>query len=179
MALTTILLHKRHAVPVLPLTGGYSPCSETSPDMALTRHLPPTWYRVANWEQEQDAPRWPIWDVLLGLWTSEDLMVAYRDTVLTTLARRKRGCIKVLYAYATANRTPTAMVTKIHEVQPKVIILDSPNHHGLLDGEQPSWPRGQGGGLGELGSRHGRSSHEAVVKAAPTQSQRGRSRRQV
>ena len=125
VVLTMILLHKRHAVPALPLTGGYSPYKGVSPDIALTSCLPPTWYQVTNCGQTHHAPKWPALDILIGLWTSRDVLVAYHDTILTVLGRYKRGGGCVLYA--AANQIPTTVRNMIRDTHPE-IILDSAGH---------------------------------------------------
>ena len=137
--------------------GGYSPCEEDSPDIALTRNLPPTWYHVANWEQAQDTPRWLAWDVLLGLWASRDILVAYRDTILTVLGRCKRGDSHVLYAYATAKRITTAVRNMIRDKYPEILILDNAGHGRGLAASFPNRHRlwaihhGRGGRCLEAG----------------------------
>ena len=93
--LTTVLLHKRHAVPVLPLSGHYSPLTGEPVDHALAANPPPTWYHVANWAPSPGAPRWPAWDVLVGLWVSGDLLLV-PGVRPTTAARRRQSPYRVL-----------------------------------------------------------------------------------
>ena len=67
VVLTTILLHKWHTVPVLPLAGNYSPQKGGPVDKTLVNDPPPEWYHVANWSPMPGAARWPAWDAILGL----------------------------------------------------------------------------------------------------------------
>ena len=62
LALTTVLLHGRHSVPVLPLVRDYAPSGVHSPELALTRAQDPSWFHTANWGPSQGKPRWPMWD---------------------------------------------------------------------------------------------------------------------
>ena len=74
--LTTVLLHKRHAVPVLPLADHFSHLTGASVNQSLANDPPPEWYHVANWAPTPGSSRWPAWDVILGLWLSGDLLLA-------------------------------------------------------------------------------------------------------
>ena len=86
--LTTILLHKRHAVPVMPLAGKYSPQKGSPVDKSLVNDPPLEWYHVANWGLTPGVTRWPAWDVILGLWLSGDLLLA--PDVRSAMATRRR-----------------------------------------------------------------------------------------
>ena len=46
--LTTVLLHKRHAVPSLPVADHFSPLTVDSVHQSLVNSPPPEWYHVAN-----------------------------------------------------------------------------------------------------------------------------------
>ena len=46
--LTTVLLHKRHAVPVLPLADHFSPLTRDPVNQSLVNSPLPEWYHVAN-----------------------------------------------------------------------------------------------------------------------------------
>ena len=57
--LTTILLHKRHAVPILPLAGNYSSQQGGPVDKTLRDNPPPQWYHITNWSPTPGATGWP------------------------------------------------------------------------------------------------------------------------
>ena len=74
--LTTVILHKRHAVPVLPLADHFSPLPGVPVNQSLASNPPLEWYHVTNWAPTPGSARCPAWDVLLGLWLSGDLLLA-------------------------------------------------------------------------------------------------------
>ena len=91
VVLTTILLHKRHAVPVLPLAGNYSPQKGGPLDKILIIDPPLEWYHVSNWSPTPGAAKWPAWDVILSLWLSGGLLLA-PDVGSAMATRRRRLC---------------------------------------------------------------------------------------
>ena len=104
--LTTVLLHKRHAVPVLPLADHFSPLTADPVTQSLVNGPPPEWYHVANWAPKPGSSRWPPWDVILGLWLSGDVLLAPK--VKPTIATRsKRSPYRVLYVCLKSNQMPS------------------------------------------------------------------------
>ena len=85
VVLTTVLLHKRHAVPIPPLADHYSPQKGDPVDKSLVDNPPPEWYHVTNWSPTPRATKWPAWDVILSLWLSGDLLLApeVKSTITT------------------------------------------------------------------------------------------------
>ena len=130
VVLTTVLLHKRHAVPVLPLADHLSPLPRAPVNQSLANDPPPEWYHVANWAPTPGSGRWPAWDVLLGLWLSGDLLLAPKvKSVIST--RSKHSPYRVLYVYNGSNQIPPTMWQEIEQNPHDVIILDSLGRHGL------------------------------------------------
>ena len=128
--LTTVLLHKRHAVPVLPLADHLSPLTRAPVNQSLAGHPPPEWYHVANWAPTPRSSRWPAWDVILGLWLSGDLLLAPKvKTAIST--RTKRSPYRVMYVYIESNQIPQGIQRDIDLEAHDVVILDSLSRHGL------------------------------------------------
>ena len=128
--LTTVLLHKRHAVPILPLADHFSPLTGDPVNQSLANSPPPGWYHVANWAPTHGSSRWPAWDVILGLWLTGDLLLApeVKSTVATC---GKRSPYRVLYVYLKGNRMPSSVRQEIDLGVHDVIIMDSLGRHGL------------------------------------------------
>ena len=147
VVLTTVLLHKRHAVPVLPLADHLSPLPRAPVNQSLANDPPPEWYHVANWAPTPGSGRWPAWDVLLGLWLSGDLLLAPKvKSVIST--RSKHSPYRVLYVYNGSNQIPPTMWQEIEQNPHDVIILDSLGRHGLaphLPGRRRLWAIHYGG----------------------------------
>ena len=147
VVLTTVLLHKRHAVPVLPLADYLSPLPRAPVNQSLANNPPPEWYHVANWAPTPGSGRWPAWDVLLGLWLSGDLLLAPKvKSVIST--RSRHSPYRVLYVYIEKNQMPPTMRQEIEQNAPDVIILDSLGRHGLaphLPGRRRLWAIHYGG----------------------------------
>ena len=100
--LTTVLLHKRHVVPVLPLADHFSPQTGHPVNQSLINNPPPEWYHIADWAQTPGSSTWPALDVILGLWLSGDLLLApVVKSIITT--RRRRSLYRVLYVYPKGN----------------------------------------------------------------------------
>ena len=130
VVLTTVLLHKRHAVPVLPLADHFSPLPRVPVNQSLANNPPPKWYHVANWAPTPRSGSWPAWDVLLGLWLSGDLLLAPQvKSAIPT--RNKHSPYRVLYVYIEKNQMPPAVRQEIELKAHDVIILDSLGRHGL------------------------------------------------
>ena len=130
VVLTTVLLHKRHAVPVLPLADHFSPLPRVPVNQSLANNPPPEWYHVANWAPTPGSGRWPAWDVLLGLWLSGDLLLAPKvKSAIST--RNKHSPYRVLYVYIEKNQMPPAVRQEIELKAHDVIISDSLGRHGL------------------------------------------------
>ena len=130
VVLTTVLLHKRHAVPVLPLADHFSPLPRVPVNQSLANNPPPEWYHVANWAPTPGSGRWPAWDAFLGLWLSGDLLLAPKvKSAIST--RNKRSPHRVLYVYIEKNQMPPAVRQEIELKAHDVIILDSLGRHGL------------------------------------------------
>ena len=128
--LTTILLHQRHAVPVLPLADHFSPRAQVPVNQSLAGCPPPEWYHVANWAPTPGSSRWPAWDVLLGLWLSGDLLLAPKvKTAIST--RSTRSPYRVLYVYVENSQVPHRTRQEIDQEAHDVVILDSLSRHGL------------------------------------------------
>ena len=126
VALTTVLLHKWHAIPILLLAGSYTPRRTTPLDVSVARPLSSSWYHVANWEFSQETPRWPLWDVLIGLWISDDLNIVLPYTNLIASIRRPRSPQEhILYVYTQGSRTSPVVLETVKVAHPEVIILDS------------------------------------------------------
>ena len=130
IVLTTILLHKRHVVPILPLIGHYSPQKGDLVGKSLVNNPPPEWYHVASWSLTPGATRWPAWDVILSLWLSRDLLLA-PDVKSTMTTRRRRSPYRVLYVHLKYNRIPLCTREEIELGAHNVIILDGLSRHGL------------------------------------------------
>ena len=130
VVLTTVLLHKRHAVPVLPLADHFSPQQGVPVNQSLANNPPPEWYHVANWAPTPGSARWPAWDVLLGLWLSGDLLLAPKVKAAIP-TRNKRSPYRVLYVYIEKNQMPPAVRREIELETYDVIVLDSLGRHGL------------------------------------------------
>ena len=130
VVLTTILLHKRHVLPILPLAGNYSPQKGGPVDKTLVNDPPPEWYHVAKWSPTPRATRWPAWDVILGLWLSGDLLLT-PDVQSTVATRRRRSPYRVLYVHLKYNRIPLHTREEIELGALDVIILDGLSWHGL------------------------------------------------
>ena len=130
VVLTTVLLHKRHAVPVLPLADHFSPLPRVPVNQFLANDPPPEWYHVASWAPAPGSGRWPAWDVLLGLWLARDLLLAPKvKSAIST--RNKRSPYRVLYVYNETNQIPPAVRRDIGLETYDVIILDCLGRHGL------------------------------------------------
>ena len=128
--LSTVLLHKRHAVPVLPLADHFFPLDGVPVNQSLANNPPPEWYHVANWTLTPGSSRWPAWDIIPGLWLSGDLLVAPK--VKSTIATRsKRSPFRVLYVYIENDRMPPGIQQEIDLEPHDVLILDSLGLHGL------------------------------------------------
>ena len=128
--LTTVLLHKRHAVPILPLAAHLSPLTGDPVNQSLANSPPPEWYHVTNWTPTPGSSRWPAWDVILGLWLSRDLLLA--PAVKSTIATRsKRSPYRVLYVHLKSHRMPPNIRQEVDLEAHDVIILDSLGRHGL------------------------------------------------
>ena len=127
--LTTVLLHKRHAVPVLPLAGHFSPQKVDPVNQSLVNSPPPEWYHVTNWSPMPGSSRWLAWDVILGLWLSGDLLLAPK--VKSTITTCRRSPYRVLYVYLKSNRMPPSIREDIDLEAHNVIIMDSFGWHGL------------------------------------------------
>ena len=147
VVLTTVLLHKRHAVPVLPLADHLSPLPRAPVNQSLANDPPPEWYHVANWAPTPGSGRWPAWDVLLGLWLSGDLLLAPKvKSVIST--RNRHSPYRVLYVYNETNQIPPTVRHEIELNAHDVIILDSLGRHGLaphLPGRRRLWAIHYGG----------------------------------
>ena len=147
VVLTTVLLHKRHAVPVLPLADHLSPLPRAPVNQSLANDPPPEWYHVANWAPTPGSGRWPAWDVLLGLWLSGDLLLAPKvKSVIST--RNRHSPYRVLYVYNETNQIPPTVRQEIELNAHDVIILDSLERHGLaphLPGRRRLWAIHYGG----------------------------------
>ena len=147
VVLTTVLLHKRHAVPVLPLADHLSPLPRAPVNQSLASNPPPEWYHVANWAPTPGSGRWPAWDVLLGLWLSGDLLLVPKvKSVIST--RSRHSPYRVLYVYNGSNQIPPTMWQEIEQNPHDVIILDSLGRHGLaphLPGRRRLWAIHYGG----------------------------------
>ena len=128
--LTTVFLHKRHAVPVLPLADHFSPQKGGPVNQSLTGRPSRAWYHVANWAPTPGSPRWPAWDVILGLWLSGDLLLAPKMTTANS-TQDKCSPYRVLYVYNETNQIPPAVRRDIGLETYDVIILDSLGRHGL------------------------------------------------
>ena len=127
--LTTILLHKRHAVPILPLAGNYSPQKGGPVDKTLVNDPPPEWYHVANWSPTPGATRWPAWDVILSLWLSGDLLLTPDvKSIMATRRRRSRSG-------STKRGTGTIRARKAEDV-----ITHADRATGRADPEPPARP---------------------------------------
>ena len=123
VVLTTILLHKRHAVLILPLAGNYSPQKGGPVDKTLVNDPPSEWYHIANWSPTPGATRWPAWDVILSLWLSGDLLLT-PDVKSTMATRRRRSPYRVLYVHLKYDRTPLHTREEIELGAHDVVILD-------------------------------------------------------
>ena len=128
--LTTVLLHKRHTVLVLPLADHFSPLTRVPVNQSLAGRPPQAWYHVAKWAPTPGSPRWPAWDIILGLWLSGDLLLAPKVKTAKS-ARDKCSPYRVLYVYNETNQIPPAVRRKIGLETYDVIILDSLGRHGL------------------------------------------------
>ena len=127
---TTVLLHKRHAVPILPLADHFSPLTGDPVNQSLANEHTPEWYHVANWTPTPGSSRWPAWDVILGLWLSGDLLLA--PEVKSTIATwSKRSPYHVLYVYLESNQMPPGIRQEVDLEAHDVIILDGLGRHGL------------------------------------------------
>ena len=126
--LTTIILHKRHTIPVLPII---EPLSR-KPDLYLeahhTLHRCPEWFHASNSNHTTSALGWPAWDVLLHLWNTSNLAVAYHCGILC----QPRGLPTVLHVYSAANCLPRHMQDEISHRPAEVIVLDSATRHMLM-----------------------------------------------
>ena len=128
--LTTLLLHKRHAVPFLPLADHFSSLTRVPVNQSLANDPPPECYHVANSALMPRSSRWPAWDTILRLWLSGHLLLAPR--VKATIATRiKRSAYRVLYVYLETNWMPQSIRQKIDVEAHDVIILDILGQHGL------------------------------------------------
>ena len=96
--LTAVLLHKRHAVPILPLADHFSPLTGDPVNQSLANSPPPDWYHVPNWAPTPGSSRWPAWDIILGVWLLGDLLLA-PEVKSAIAARGKRSPYRVLYVY--------------------------------------------------------------------------------
>ena len=130
VVLTTILLHKRHAEPVLPLLGNYSPQKGGLVDKTLVNDPPPEWYRVANWSPRPGAARWPAWDVILSQWLSGDVLLA-PDVWSAMATRRRQSPYRVVYVHFKYNRIPTHTREEIEWGVHDVVIEDASAGTGL------------------------------------------------
>ena len=74
--LNNVLLHKRHAVPALPLAEHFSAITREPVNESLINSPPPEWYHVANWALMQGSSRWLACDIIQSLWLLGDLLVA-------------------------------------------------------------------------------------------------------
>ena len=128
--LTTVLLHKLHAVPILPLADHFSPLTGVPVNRSLANSPPPEWYHVANWAPTPGSSRWPAWHVILGLWLSGDLLLAPK--VKSTIATRsKRSPYRVSNVHLESNQMPFNVRQEVDLEAHDVIILDSLGQHGL------------------------------------------------
>ena len=128
--LPTVLLHKRHAVPVLPLADHLSPLTGGPVNQSLANQPPPEWYHVANWAPTPGSSRWPASDVILGLWLSGDLLLAPKEkSAIST--RNKRSPYRVRYVYIETNQMPLDIRREIDVEAHDVVILDSLSRHRL------------------------------------------------
>ena len=106
--LTTVLLVKRQAVPVLPLADHFSPLPGVPVNQSLANNPPPKWYHFTNWAPTPGSARRPAWDVLLGLWLSGNLLLAPKvKSAISTW--NKRSPYRVLYVYIEKNQMPPAV----------------------------------------------------------------------
>ena len=123
VVLTTVLQHKRDAVPVLPLADHYSPQKGDPVGKCLVNNPPSEWYHATNWSPTPGATRWPAWDGILSIWLSGDLLLA--PEVKSTITTR------ILYVYLKSNRMPPSIREEINLEAHDVVILDSLGRHGL------------------------------------------------
>ena len=130
VVLTTVLLHKRHAVPILPLADHYSPQKGDHVDKSLVNSTPPEWYHVTNWSPTPRATRWRAWDVILSLWLLGDLLLA-PEVKSTITTRRSQSLYRVLYMYLKSNWMPPSVREQVNLGAHDVVILDSLGRHGL------------------------------------------------
>ena len=130
VVLTTVLLHKRHAVPVLPLADRFSPLKRGPVNQSLAGRPPRAWYHVANWAPTPGSSRWPAWDVLLGLWLSGDLLLAPKVKAANS-TRNKCSPYRVLYVYIESYQIPRDIQQDIELEAHDVVVLDSLGRHGL------------------------------------------------
>ena len=130
VVLTTVLLHKRHAVPVLPLADHLSPQKGGPGNQSLTGRPSRAWYHVANWAPTPGSPRWPAWDVLLSLWLSGDLLLAPKVKAANS-TQIKCSPYRVLYVYIESNQIPRDIQQDIAMEAHDVVVLDSLGRHGL------------------------------------------------
>ena len=130
VVLTTVLLHKRHSVPVLPLADHFSPPKRVPVNQSLAGRPPRAWYHVANWARTPGSSRWPAWDVLLGLWLSGDHLLAPKVKTANS-ARNKCSPYRVVYVYIESTQIPHDIQQDIDVEAHDVIVLDSLGRHGL------------------------------------------------
>ena len=127
--LTTVLLHKRHAVPILPLADHF-PLTGVPVNRSLANSPPPEWYHVANWAPTPGSSRWPAWDVILDLWLSGDLLLAPK--VKSTIATRsKRSPHRVSNVHLASNQMPFNVRQEVDVEAHDVIILYNLGRHAL------------------------------------------------
>ena len=127
--LTTVLLHKRHAVPVLPLADHFSPLTGVPVNQSLANNRAPEWYHVANWTPTPGSSMLAR-DVILGLWLSRDLLLAPK-VKFTISTRSKRSPYRVVYVYIENHQMPPGVRQEIELEAHGVLILDSLGRHGL------------------------------------------------
>ena len=130
VALTTVLLHKWHAVPVLPLADHFSPLTRVPVNQSLANNPPPEWYHVSNWTPTPRSSRWPARDVILGPFLSGDLLLAPK-VKSTFSSGSKRSPYRVLYVYRKSNQMPPGIRQEVDLEAHDVVILDSLGRHGL------------------------------------------------
>ena len=130
VVLTTVLLHKRHAVPVPPLADHFFPLKRGPVNQSLAGRPPRAWYHVANWAPTPRSSRWPAWDVFLGLWLSRDLLLAPKVKT-TNSTRNKCSPYRVVYVYIESNQIPRDIQQDIDLEAHDVIVLDNLGRHGL------------------------------------------------